>query len=331
MDPDLVHDALQLACRAPSVHNTQPWRWLVGEQTLHLVADRSRAVPATDPDGRDLLLSCGAAVHHLGVALTGLGWAHRTHLLPNPSDTDHLAAVEVLAEREPDDADVALAAALTRRRTDRRRYSSWPVPAAYLDNLVQVAAREGALLVALEDPFDLRDLAAVAAEAAVDQERDPSYRREVAAWSGRSPGAEDGVTAAASPAAGTEHEMPNRRFPLGELRSPPTAPGERDASRVLLLATVRDTARDHLRAGAAASAVLLTATGMGLATCPLSQPLEVPLARRVLREGPLDDAAAPHLLLRVGFAPISAEPLPTSLRRPLAEVCRPLPGVSSTC
>ncbi|WP_308074928.1 hypothetical protein [Actinokineospora sp. PR83] len=184
MDPKTVRDALALACRAPSVHNTQPWRWLVGEHSVHLMADRTRALPATDPDGRDLLLSCGAALHHLRTALAGLGLAARVHLLPNPADADHLAAVET-HHRAPEDSDIALAAALTRRRTDRRRYSSWPVPDEHLDLLVERAGAEGALLVPVTDPFDRQALTTGAAQAAAVQEHDPAYRGEMQVGRGR--------------------------------------------------------------------------------------------------------------------------------------------------
>ena len=72
-DAGTIRTVLTLASRAPSVHNTQPWRWLVGSQSLHLYADTSRQLPNTDPDGRDLISSCGAALNHCVVALAALG------------------------------------------------------------------------------------------------------------------------------------------------------------------------------------------------------------------------------------------------------------------
>lgn len=93
-DRETLRGAIALATRAPSVHNTQPWRWVVGEESVHLYADWSRQLPATDPDGRDLLISCGAALHHLRVALAALGWATVVHRIPNPAEPSHLAAIE---------------------------------------------------------------------------------------------------------------------------------------------------------------------------------------------------------------------------------------------
>ena len=72
-DHETVYTALSLATRAPSVHNTQPWRWRVGSDSLHLYTERGLNLPSTDPDGRDLILSCGIALHHCVVALAALG------------------------------------------------------------------------------------------------------------------------------------------------------------------------------------------------------------------------------------------------------------------
>src|ERR1044072_245708 len=96
-DRTTLISALDLANRAPSVHNTQPWRWALGTTTVHLMAAPDRRLPIADADGRDLLLSCGAALHHLRVALAALGWRTEVHRMPNPSDPTHLAAVETHA------------------------------------------------------------------------------------------------------------------------------------------------------------------------------------------------------------------------------------------
>lgn len=107
-----------LACRAPSVHNSQPWRWIADGVTLQLWADPTRAMPATDHTGRELLLSCGAVLDHLRVAMAAAGWASATRRFPDPDNPDHLATLQ-FQPAEVTGAQQLRANAITRRRTDR--------------------------------------------------------------------------------------------------------------------------------------------------------------------------------------------------------------------
>src|SRR5207249_12233695 len=133
--------AVERALQAPSVHNTQPWRWRSGDGVVELFADRTRHLSSTDPDGRDLVISCGAALHHLRVALAHLQVASSTERMPDPEDSALLAAVRVRAG-SADEQDAALAVAIEQRRTDRRAMVAGPSP-AQVRQLVRQAARQG--------------------------------------------------------------------------------------------------------------------------------------------------------------------------------------------
>lgn len=323
-DEKTVRSAIELAIRAPSVHNTQPWRWRVGDSSLHLYADWSRHLPATDPDGRDLVVSCGASLHHLRVALAALGWGTVVHRVPNPAEPDHLAAVE-LVERQPQAADIPLAAAIPRRRTDRRLYSSWPVPRPLLDQLCEYAIDEGAVLCTATDPTLRYRLVSAIAEADTLQSRDGDYLNELTNWSGRY-ASTDGVPASATPLIYEGYgDLQMRRFAAVGLAQPREAYADPDAGELVVLGTPGDDLRSRLQAGEAASAVLLWATSFGFATCPLSQPLEVLSVREALRAQLLDGALFPQLVLRIGWAHINAHPLPATPRRPLTEIFDHLP------
>ena len=326
MSPDdrTVREALRLANQAPSVHNTQPWRWLVGDSSVHLMADWSRQVPATDPDGRDLLVSCGAALHHLRVALASLGWRATVHRLPG-GDLNHLAAIDV-SPGAPSEEELALALAIPRRHTDRRGFTSWPVPSGHLDLMARYAAEQGGLLVPLTDPRHRHVVTAAIAAASWWQETDPSYQEELARWSGRAGASDDGVLAASASAEGRLHgDTPMRVFPGGSLVEADTGPGG-DGGQLLVLATQGDDVAGRLRAGEAASAALLAATSLDLATCPLSQALEVRNTRVHIRDAVLRGDAHPQLVLRVGWLPTAAAPLPLATRRPLRDTFSYLPG-----
>jgi len=279
LDHETLRAAITLATRAPSIHNTQPWRWRVGDESIHLFADRTRQVPAADPDGRDLLISCGAALHHLRVALAAVGWTTSVHRLPNPATPNHLASLE-LHPQDPTDQDIAAAATISRRRTDRRRMSDWPVPPDHLDLIAQRAQQQGALAVQVTDPAARFDLAGAIAQAAIIQESDTEPRR----------------------------------LPPGLLTQPN---GKRygQQTELLLIATSGDDLLSRLRAGEATSAALLTATELGLATCPLSQPLEIAGTRHLIRDKVLNGMAEPQLIIRLGWTPTAAAPLPTTPRQ----------------
>lgn len=144
-DNETLRSALSLANRAPSVHNSQPWQWRLGDSSVHLAANPDLQLSHTDPDARDLMLSCGAVLNHCVVALAALGWQSKVHRFPNPAEPDHLAAVE-LYRYPAAELDVTLAAAIPRRRTDRRHYSSWPVPRGDIALMGARAARAGVTL-----------------------------------------------------------------------------------------------------------------------------------------------------------------------------------------
>jgi hypothetical protein len=314
-DHDTIHTALSLATRAPSIHNSQPWRWRVGTQSLHLYADPDRHLPETDPDSRDLLLSCGASLHHAVVALAALGWQSKVHRLPNPAEPQHLAAIEVY--RQPaSELDVTLAAAIPRRRTDRRLYNSWCVPDADVALMGARAARAGVMLrqVAL-----LPKLQHIVAQAVLEHATDHDYLVELSTWSGRHASLA-GVPARNTPQSDPTAPIPGRLFAGPALAQPPDVSPESDAAMVLALGTKDDSPLARLRAGEATSLMLLTSTALGLASCPVTEPLEIAETRKVVKEDVFGDSGFPQMLLRIGWAPVNADPLPSTPRRPLSDV-----------
>jgi nitroreductase len=324
-DVGTVETALSLAIRAPSIHNSQPWRWRVGRQSLHLYADRSRHLTNVDPDGRDLLLSCGTSLNHCVVGLAALGWQAKVHRFPDPGDADHVAAIELFGY-QAGEVDVTLAAAIPRRRTDRRRYSSWPVPRGDLATMGARAARAGVTMRRVEA---LSDLAEVVTRAASRHADDYEYLTELATWSGRY-GSKAGVPARNTPKFDAAAPVPGRVF-AGPALAHPSENGSGDDNAVLVaLGTTDDDAMAHLRAGEATSVVLLTATALGLASCPVTEPLEILETRESVRESIFPAGGHPQMLLRIGWAPVNAEPLPSTPRRELSDVVEWLDGAKGT-
>ncbi|MGW3472025.1 Acg family FMN-binding oxidoreductase [Saccharopolyspora sp. NPDC000995] len=318
---ETVRSALALACRAPSVHNSQPWRWKVAEHSVHLYLDSSRLLPDLDPTGRELVISCGAMLNHVRIALAAEGWQPRVHRLPNPAQPDHLASIEFSRLDEVDEHVVTLAAAAADRRSDRRPFLQDPVPGKVLVPLREVARVEGCTLTFALDDRTRRELELAIEHAGSVQRQRPEYRQELAAWAGRHASAE-GVPARSIPA---EHlrGMPERDFALvaeGELPVPILD----DGAVLAVLATHGDSYESWLAAGEALSAVLLSATEQGLATCPLSQIGEVAESRNQVREQVLGGNGFPQLAIRIGWPVTHEFPGPLTPRRALSEIVEQL-------
>jgi len=330
-----MHDAVspevaaaQYALRAPSVHNTQPWRWRIGHDRIELYADRNRHLAATDPDRRDLVISCGAALHHLAVALAATGRTVEITRMPDPEDSGHLATVHI-SPGPGDPEDAALFRAITRRRTDRRRLSHRPVPHSMIEALVAQAARLGAHLVPVTGDAMRRRLADTLARAAEEQAATPGYTAELHLWTGRYAGSGDGVSAASVAARPPGLLGPSalRSFPRSQLAQPIPPPGHGpsdDAAEFLVVTTTADTVEDRIRAGEATSAVLLAATALGLATTPLSQGVEIDATRHAIGTKVLHVPEQPQLVLRVGWPATNAGELPPTPRRALRSVLDPI-------
>ncbi|MCV7383745.1 NAD(P)H nitroreductase [Mycolicibacter longobardus] len=315
---ETIRTALLLAARAPSVHNSQPWRWRVDVTTptprLDLYVEPDLQLRNIDPDGRGMILSCGAALHHCVIALAALGHQVKAHRLPDPANPDHLASIELCPLGPAEDlcqVDVALAAAIPRRRTDRRYFSGWPVAAADIALMGARAARAGVMLRQVDA---LDRLNAVVARAVFEHRTDYDYLAELTTWSGRY-GSVAGVPAQSVPTPAADAPIPGRLFAGSVLPQPPGAVPAEDRAVMLALGTEGDDRLAQLRAGEATSVVLLTATALGLASCPVTEPLEIAETRAAVRRDVFGTSGYPQMLLRVGWAPINADPLPATPRR----------------
>jgi nitroreductase len=316
--------AIEHALRAPSVHNSQPWLWRIRGAVIELHADGNRHLVATDPDRRDLVLSCGAALHHLQAALAAAGHSVEVERMPDPENSEHLATVSI-RPGPGDRADAELAGFVDRRRTDRRQMSHRSVPPTLVQRLVEQAHRAGAVLIPVTTARMRQRLATALTDAAERQRSTPGYAAELQAWTHRYAGGHDGVPTGnvAPPATGLIGPSPLRHFPDGHLRRSRQFPGHGpadDAAELLVIVTGQDSPLDWIRAGEASSAVLLAATGMGLATTPLSQAFENAASRREIQQDVLRIPEHPQLILRVGWPVTDAPDLPATPRRDLRSV-----------
>lgn len=291
-------EAAAVARLAPSVHNTQPWRWVVAEDQMELYAERSRQLPVADPAGWLLLISCGAALHHAEIALAAEGWRADIERLPG-GDPDLLARIRVSEQVPVTPEAMRLVQAAEMRHTDRRAVSDIGLPPGALDAL-QSAAQAGGVRLHVLRPDQIDELASLSAHADDVGLEDPGQREETATWVGGTRNAGVGVPDSAVPGAAPRTNVPLRDFGhLGGLD--PSTRHDRAAVYTVLFGQTDDD-RDWLRAGEGLSALWLTATELGVSVLPFSSVIEIGSTREQLRRRVLSGLGLPYLVLRLGVA-----------------------------
>ena len=315
---EVIEKAVLFAGRASPLHNTQPWRWVFSKGALDLFSVPDRMLPATDPSGRQMIISCGIALDHLHAALAAAGWHIVVERFPDPNRHEHLATVRFTPARIVTGADRDRADAIVRRRTDRLPFAEatgWDDFETVLRSAFDPA---DATLDVL--PEDSRPALARASELTASLRRyDSGYHAELQWWTGH-----------VVHAAGIPREAlisPEERQRVTVARTFPVTANEphrtevaADRSAILVLSTDHDSREDFLRCGQVLSAVLLECTMAGYATCPLTHLTELSRARVIVNKL-ISRNLAPQALIRVGIAPDTGgdDPAPTP-RLPLSEI-----------
>ncbi len=311
---------LQSAILAPSRHNAQPWLFDIDGPELRVYGDWRRALRAADPDGRELVMACGAAVHNVEVAALHEGFMASVEVPAGGRKDGLLARVTLEEARRPTPEDEELFAAIPVRRTDRFAHEPREVPAPLFGTLVREAAQLGGALRVLESGARPA-LAEMLAEADRRQWSSPRFRAEFATWSrdnlGREGDGMPGFALGLSAAGSAVHRV------LVRVHSGASAEERRDrhhalhARALLALSTERDGPADWLAAGRAMQRVLLWAAAHGLSASFFSQAVEIRPVRDRLRQE-LGDPRYPQLLFRLGYGRM----LQATPRRPVALVLR---------
>jgi hypothetical protein len=310
-----IEHVVEAATLAPSVHNTQPWRFVLRGDGFDLHADRARQLSVLDPDGRQLHLSCGAALATARIAARALGLDAVVELLPDPADAGLLGRLTLVPGAPADDSDLSLALAVLRRHTVRDAFERRALPAELVDELQAAADAEGAGLRVLRGRHEQVELGVLLSGADAAERRDPAYRQELSSWV-HDPATGDGIppTAVRSPA-GRGSSLQLRDFTLGD---PGHLTGDAPPAEhpdVVVLTTGADDPEAWLRAGQGLGALLLHAARAGVQAQPLGQVTDLACWRARLTVA-LGLVGTPQLVLRLGYASAVA----TTPRRDLSDV-----------
>jgi hypothetical protein len=310
---------VKYAVLAPSSHNSQPWLFHIWNDYLDLYADRMRALPVVDPEDRELIISCGAALFQLCIAMRHFGYEDDIEILPKGPDSDLLARVRLGAPWQATREDHALFYAIMARRTNRMPFFKRRVAPSLLEGMRNAAEQQGVWLHFVEADDDRNVLAALISEADRIQWSDPHFRRELAAWlhPNRSmsndglPGYAVGLGNLMSMAG----PIAVRTFDLGNGRAARDADLAAGSPVLVVLGTPGDTHRDWLKTGEALARLLLLAAIDGASASFLNQPIELHALRTVLRDT-IEVDGYPQIVLRIGYGP----EVPLTPRRPVRDV-----------
>ncbi len=313
--PETVRSLVQRAVLAPSSHNTQPWRFRMSASKIDLLADRTRALPVSDPLDRELTISCGAALMTLRVAIAASGQGTRVRLLPDAGDGDWLARVEVTTD-PPDDRLAALAPFIEQRRTYRKTFAARGIAAEATAGVAAAATAEGAQLLTLDDT-QRHQAGSLVAEGDRSQWDDPRWRRELALWMHpRREGDGLSVPALTAPIA----QAVVRTFDMGNGVAAKDQQLLLGSPWLTVLTTSDEDTAAWLCAGQALQHALLTGCRHGLQASYLNQPIQVAPLRERLRSA-LGTPAHPQLLMRWGYPTTAAPPAPRRKVDAVIEIC----------
>ncbi|GAA2216227.1 nitroreductase [Nonomuraea monospora] len=304
-----VRRLLVVAGQAPSVLNTQPWRFrVVDREFVEVFADPDRRLRISDPRGRNQYVSCGAALFNLRLAVRTAGQRPLVWLLPIPEEEPELlAAVRMGGPLPVPEEYRELYDLIPVRRTSRHPFADRVLPRAVRAELRQAAGREGAGLVFLDRHAtdDMLDYAAIAEE---ELGHDHDYRAELAAWT--MPGTHyDGLPGYVHGPRPLRDPAPVRDFGLQAGKAE-----FEERPQLAVLTTMGDRPADWLRAGQALQRVLLVAARHGVSASFLNQSLDLRDMRK--RRDPHHRRGHPQMIIRLGYGlPVARSP-----RRPAAEL-----------
>lgn len=315
---ELLRRAAEAARLAPSVHNTQPWRFVVTEDALEIHSDPHRRLPVLDPTGRQLLISCGCAVFNARVALAAAGCEPVVERFPDRARPTLLARIATVDRPGAGTPPIgSLDGCIVSRQTNRRRFTDEVVEPELVAELVDAVAAEQAVLVEVRDLRHRLAVAQLSREADRLQNADPAYRAELRAWTTDDPTRPDGVPALAVPrvTGQFQDDIPLRDFDTRGIGSLPPETRSHLGQSLFVMSTADDDQLSWLRAGEALERLWLEITRHGYVASLFTQVIEIPYIRQQLRVE-LGLAGHPHVLLRVGRAALT----PASMRRRLQDV-----------
>ena len=315
-EPDLT-ECVRFATLAANSHNTQPWCFLLNEQSVRILPDFSRRTPAVDPDDHHLFVSLGCAAENFLIAARAQGLHGELAF-----DASGEGAVDIELKSGPVQTD-DLYAAIPNRQSTRSVYDGRSVLSDELKQLQQVAEMDGVSVLWVTDPVQLKVVTDFVLQANDAQMDDAAFMRELKQWIRFNPAealnTRDGLFGACVGSPSVPGWLGRSLFKLLLRKKPERekfARQIRSSAGVAVFFGEREDRAHWVQVGRSFQRFALQATALGIRHAHINQPIEVlslrPLFAHALGLGDV----RPDLVIRFGYA----EPMPMSIRRPVEDV-----------
>ena len=317
LTPDVLRGLIEVAGRAPSLHNSQPWQFRFVGDAVELLIEPKHAMRVSDPQARELVISCGAALYNLRLAMRCQGLVPHVDVVPACGEPLLLARIKAEQGPAPTPDEQRLLSAVVHRHTHRHGFMQVPIAQTLAAAFATDTAAEGSELIWIDDPAQVTAITKLALLADQLQAGDPAWRAEIDRWI--TLGGREGIPRRAVPAVRPELRVTDRLPVRGFLSD---QAGTRDRAgfpgRIALITSKGDQLADWLAAGQSLQRMLLRAADDWVFATYATAPLEVPALREALRDR-LGLRDHPQMLLELGHAGY-AHPTP---RRPVDDPLDP--------
>lgn len=302
---------LNYAILAPSSHNTQPWSFKIVDDAIELYADKTRALPVADPDYRELIISCGAALFNLRIAIRHFGYGDIVDILPERDNINLLARIRLGSKRMVKLEENFLFRAISKRTTNRKEFDNCQLPESLISELESATCNEGSWLQIMTEVIPQTNRKAVIdsiAEGDRQQMADPLFRQKLAQWiHGSNNPSHDGIPPHAQ---GMSRNLDAiapliswtiRSFDLGKSQSSRDCELASQAPVLMLISSEDDNPQAWIETGEALAHLLLRARIDDVWASFFNQPIQVPHLRSRL-QALFPEHGYPQIMLRLGYA-----------------------------
>ena len=295
---------VKYAILSPSGHNTQPWLFKLNEDSIEVIADRTRALPVIDPDDIELIISVGAALENLLVAMRYFGYEPKVDYFPDEGDNDLLARVRYNEKYQPTDNDKKLFKAIPNRRTNRTQFAEQGIAEQILQEFESSVYAEKVNLFVIRDKSKREDVLKLIEKGDKVQCDDKSFCRELAQWvHPNRKNSKDGIPGYAF----GMNDLISYAGPFfignlewGNIQAARDRNLVKGSPVLAELECKENEPIDWLFTGMSLSRLMLTAADEGISASYLNQPIEVPDLKKQLKEM-LNLSGYPQLIIRMGY------------------------------